>query len=220
MHRRVAFSLALILSLSVAAAWADDKNLGEKEIKALIEKLASPNETPKLDGQDAVYPPTYDRQAQIKVERAWQSLYELGLSTFPYLFQSIADKRYSYTRDGGAADVNLSVGDQCRAILKSYLQPYGHQFTAGVSDPRFVPHRPSYFRNYDLDNPKSAAKWWESRKEKSLRELQIETLEWVIAEEAKRPKDYIDKEREYLSDVLKKLKNGKEPLPPKWPFVK
>lgn len=83
-----------------------------------------------------------------------------------------------------------------------------------------MPKRPSYFEHYELDNPKSAAKWWESRQKKSLRELQIETLEWVIAEEAKRPKDYIDEEREYLSSVLKELRDRKEPLSPSWPFVR
>jgi hypothetical protein len=42
--------------------------------------------------------------------------------------------------------------------------------------------------------------------------MQCEALDWVIAEEAKRPKDFTDKEREGLQRVRKQLEGGK-PLP-------
>jgi hypothetical protein len=43
--------------------------------------------------------------------------------------------------------------------------------------------------------------------------MQIEILDWVIAEEAKRPGDYKDEERAKLKAVRKQLVDGGKPIP-------
>jgi hypothetical protein len=53
-----------------------------------------------------------------------------------------------------------------------------------------------------------------------MRDIQIEVLEWTIAEEEKRPEDFSIEEREHLKAVLAKLRQSKDPLPPRWPFAK
>ncbi len=43
--------------------------------------------------------------------------------------------------------------------------------------------------------------------------MQIEVVDWVIAEEAKRPGDYKDEERAELKALRKQLVEGGEPIP-------
>jgi len=73
-------------------------------------------------------------------------------------------------------------------------------------------------KQFKLNDPPSAEKWWQERKTKTMRELQIEVLEWVIGEERRNPKKYSNEELSYLDDVLAKLRKSGEPLKPSWPF--
>jgi hypothetical protein len=68
--------------------------------------------------------------------------------------------------------------------------------------------------------PKSFEEWWKTHRTKTLRDLQIEALEWTIAEEEKRPKDYSVEERSELRQMLKELRQSKEALKPGWPFAR
>jgi len=65
-----------------------------------------------------------------------------------------------------------------------------------------------------LNSQKAARKWWEENKDKTLAQMQLEVLDWVIAEEAKRPGDFTDAERRELQDLRKKLEKGGKSLPP------
>lgn len=119
--------------------------------------------------------------------------------------------------DEGSADVNSSVGRACLDIVRCHLQPYG-TFTVGEGSPLARSVRPQYVVQFNLIDYKSAAKWWEARTEKSMQDLQIEVLEWVIAKEEKASKKYSKKEIAYLSDILTNLRKAKMPLKPAWPF--
>ena len=194
-----------------------------KAIEQLIEQLASPNKPPLIsDFGDVSYPPSYDKKAQDRVSAAFKRLFELGKPTFPCLLKHLDDTRYSLTKEDEIEGDwhNYHVGRLCRAIFLSHLQPYGDYYARGKGDPRDHPRRPSYFKHYQLSNPAAAEKWWKARKNKTMVELQIEALEWVIAEEAKRPKDYSDSEREHLVRVLHDVRASGHRIEARWPFGK
>lgn len=44
--------------------------------------------------------------------------------------------------------------------------------------------------------------------------MQLEVLDWVIAEEAKRPGDFTDKEKQVLQEIRQELVQGRKSLPP------
>jgi hypothetical protein len=188
----------------------------EKEIKALIDQLASPNPKPIINKRGAPsidLPPGFDRKKQDKVHLARSKLVELGTLAFPSLIESDKDERYSLTTSNGLSGwfYNESVGRVCRTIIFDQLQPYGYWQAVG-GDPRGNPHRPSYPGNF-LKSQEAAKAWWEKNKEKSLYQMQLETLNWVIAEEAKRPGDFTDKEKQCLQKLRKKLVGAGKPLP-------
>jgi len=187
-----------------------------KEIESLIAQLRSPNKPPKVDGKDAEYPAGYDSEAQKRVRTAFSRLRDLGLAAFPQLLEHVNDADYSMTGDGGATDVNRSVGSVCFYLLDAQLTPYGARSIVSEAgrDPRENPLRPDYFEAHGFFDSKSSQKWWQSHNGKSLRELQIEVLEWTIAAEDAKPGIYSKEEHAYLASILDKLRTSKEPLEP------
>ena len=192
------------------------------KIDRLVRELASPNKPALIEDGTASYPPGYDKKAQGRVRSAFHQLLDLGLPTFPHLLKHLDDKRYSVTEEDTIEGDwhNYSVGDLCYLVFSSHLQPYGDYYALGKGDPRERPRRPSYFEHCHLSDPVAAKKWWRARKDKTLVELQIEALKWVIAEEAKRPKDYSDRERKYLARALNDMRATGRPLAASWPFGK
>jgi hypothetical protein len=186
------------------------------EIKALIDRLVSPNPAPDTDKlkasearADRGFPRDFDHKKQKQVHRAVAKLMELGPRAFPFLIERWEDKRYCLTT-AVAAYVNESVGDVCRSIIADQLQPYGiHQ--KGYADPRGKPLRPNYAGTF-LKSQKVARQWWKKHKDKTLRQMQLEVLDWVIAGEAKRPRDFTDAERRELQNLRKELVKGGKPL--------
>ncbi len=219
MSRRLVLSIIVLFWLTAIPCRAEDQSAVEKKVKTLIEQLASPHQGADLD------PDT--RQKQGKASEVpldvWRKLSGLGPEAFPYLLEKVHDKRYSFTADGGADNVNWTVGRACHDIVRCNLQPYGCSMSFNVDDPdapdpRTHPCRPCYMEHYRLDDPKEAKTWWEAHKDKSLRELQLEALEWVIAEEAKKPTKYPKSERAHLSGISEKLQSSKDPLPATVPW--
>ena len=198
----------------------NDKPPTEKEINALVQQLVSPNHAPDLLYATATYPKGYDHEAQTRVWNAWCELSRIGIRAFPYLIEHFDDDRYCFTEDAGPVYCNWTVGHACSDIFICHLQPYDFvsHFALSGGDSRFERKRPYYWVHYNLRTSAGAKLWWETRKDKSLRELQIETLEWVIAEEAKTPAIYSDLERAYLNDELTTLRARKTPLPPYVPW--
>ena len=212
-------AMTVLLLSGIAPALAAEP----AEIEAWVKQLASPNKPPEIDnGEVKSYPEGFDKEAQKQVFSAWKKLYELGPPVFPYLFDHLKDKPYSFTEfeplEGDAE--NYSVGTACRLIITSQLQPYGEDKTFGEGEQQSRSHRPSYFDQLKLSDPKSARFWWQMRNDKSLYELQIETLEWVIEREAKAGREYSLEERQHLNDVLKDLRDSGKALKPSWPFGK
>ena len=227
--------LCLPFLVLVAIAWSSafalggeategNKNDTSQKIEELIEKLASPNPKPTIiDSGDGIwkikYPPGFSHDAQKKVLAARDQLAAKEAAAFPYLIERYDDRHYSMSicTSINEAWYNYSVGWVCSDIIRKHIEPLG-PFTEGKEgnddpDPRFRPPRPFYFDKF-LQAKVAARAWWKTHSDKSLREMQIEAIEWTIAEEKKRnePKDAAD--LEYLPKVLKKLKKSDKPLPP------
>jgi len=67
------------------------------------------------------------------------------------------------------------IGGTCFTLMLCHLQPYavslvGDRARGNAEDPRQLPIRPSYVQYHNLRDPKHAAKWWELRKNKPLRD--------------------------------------------------
>jgi hypothetical protein len=188
-----------------------------KEIRALIEQLVSPNRKPKVQEGDSAatgLPRDFDRVKQQQVGRAISKLLRLGPQAFPFLIERWGDQRYCLTASDGASGAFLhkTVGDICRAILFSQLQPYGYWPEGGYNPDRRPPaYRPLYPSTF-LGSKESAKRWWENNKRKTLAQMQLEALDWVIAEEAKRPGKFKDEERKHLQQLRQKLVQGDKPL--------
>jgi hypothetical protein len=194
--------------------------LSDARIETLIEELASPNEAPtKRSGSGLRLPPGYDRSAQQEVYEARRRLFALGTQAFGVLIKHFDDDRYCSTQDTGYVDENWSVGKTCYLILKCNVQAYGSRPYAlkakgDKREVRKIPFRPEYVDDNGLKNANMAAEWWEARKNNSLAELQIEALEWAIAQESRDPNKYSEAEHSYLAGLLSKLRDSGSPLPP------
>lgn len=202
MNRRNVISSLIFVVLFSITGLADEKLSFEREINALIQRLVS------------------DHVPQKRKLDAWIQLRNLGLQAFPYLIDHFDDERDSFRADAGDDDRTWSIGLACSDIVKCQIQPFGPFSRSNTGSGGRGPVRPSYMKYHSLRKSADATAWWETRKSRSLRELQIEVLEWTLAEEAKTPARYSEEEREYLDGLLGKLRNGDAPLSPTVPWAK
>jgi hypothetical protein len=209
----------ITLFMIVTSVCGDQEIVGKETVDSLVARLASKNKPPKTRGPRAEYPKGYDKAGQEEVFQAYRELRELGPKAFPFIIPHFDDKRYSLTADGGVADVNFTVGQLCFSAIDLQLQPY-KTYSRGEGDPRNRPRRPSYLSKQDLRDPAKAQKWIDSLKNKTLLQLQIEVLEWVIEEESKDRTKYHALEHDWLHETLETLKKAKEPIPSGVPWAK
>jgi hypothetical protein len=205
--------LGFCTMLSGAAGEPATKSPTDAEIKALVDQLVNPNPRPMTNKSPRFrYPKDFDHEKERKVDEARRKLLDLGTRAFPFLIERWDDHRYSLVTCNGLSGAydTMNVGSVCYAIVYSQVQPYGTWAENKVGDPRSVPGRPGY----SLGEKKEALIWWEKNKSKSLKEIQLEVLDWVIAEETKKPKSYIDEERKALADMRAELVKTGNAIPP------
>ncbi len=214
------FPLLFILAGVCSADPPEKTEYTDADIEKLVAQLVSPNQAPEIQGTSAKYGPNFDRKAQKLIYESWQTLRRLAPRSFPFVFDSLGDKRYSLTEDSGDLEKNYTVGFLSRDILVSSLQPdvWGHK-EFGTSYRR-RPHQPDYVSHYKLLAPKSSKEWWKTRKDRSLRELQIEVLEWILVEERRAPEKYSDGDRNKIEKELDDLKASSVPRKLGFPFSK
>jgi hypothetical protein len=197
---------------TVATPEKPAKKPTEEEIKALIDKLVSPNPEPEIINDYYKLPPGFDREKQKLVCKAMFDLEALGPQAFPFLVDRWDDERFCLTTSYGPTGYchNENVGKVCRMIIFDQIQPYGNW--QGVRDDgvHIVP-RPAYPSHF-LSSKEEAKKWCEEHKEKMLAKIQLEVLDWVIADENDDTENYSAKERNHLQELRGKLKGKMEPL--------
>ena len=219
------FGLLVIVVLAIAILPAQGEEHApppsKQKIKALVDRLVSPNPKPITEEEDPRVapdlrlPPGFDREKQAPVLQAHSELGKLGIQAFPILIERWEDKRYSLTTSNAWSGFyrNRAVGKVCQTIIFDQLQPYGcvqenDRFGGQPKPP--CPRYPEMI----LFSQEAAKQWWEKHKDKNLNQMQLEALDWVIAEEAKDPKKFSDEERQYLKKLRQELKTGGKPLPP------
>jgi hypothetical protein len=215
-----AVSIVLLLSAVCVAESPQKTEYADGDIEKLVAQLVSPNQPPDIQSTYAKYGPQFDRNAQKLVSKSWGELRRLAPRSFPFVFDHVADKRYALTQDSGDLDKNYSVGFLCRDILVSSLQPDVWDHKEGGTSYKRRPTQPDYISHYRLMNPESAKEWWKSRKDRSLRELQIEVLEWILVEEMKLPETYSDADLNKVQQQLRELNASREPRKLGFPFAK
>ncbi len=215
--------LLFLVIVSAAApttrAIEPQKNITGQEIKALVDNLISPNPKPITGDEDPKeapdyrIPPGFDQEKQELVRKAVVDLKGLGIRAFPFLIDRWDDDRYCLTISEGLNGYcrNQTVGKTCKMIIFDQIQPYGNW--QGIADPAGLKlaWRPSYPNEF-FASKQDAKKWYEKHKDKSLVEIQLEVLDWVIAEEAKNSEQYPEKEREFLQKTRKDLVESKKPI--------
>jgi hypothetical protein len=217
---RISTALASLVLVGLVVRSGYGETPAEKEIRELVDQLASKNPRPKDAGRRPYgygltpgLPPGFEMKEQRRVRDVVGELKKLGTAAFPYLIERFDDKSYSATVEHfySSEASHWSVGRMCQAIIEDQLQPYG--LYSKADDPPTYPRRPVY----PLPEGKAeAAKWWDGNKKKDLRQLQLEVLDWVIAGEAKPQEDglaYHADEAKYLQGRREKLTKGKQPLP-------
>jgi len=218
---RVTNGLTVVICLFPCwnACGADPK---PEEIKGLSDKLVSANpEPPRVKEPYWVaerfplkFPDGFDPRRQTAMAKVMDQISEIGPAAFPELIERFDDDRYSITTESqlSGAPYNWTVGEVCRGIIEAQVQPCS-SWCKCDDDPRGYPRRPNFFKDI-LDSKKEAAAWWTRNKGRSLQQIQLEALDWVIAEEAKyKPEEgrrgYPEVEKAHLQGLRKEIAAGK-----------
>ena len=173
-------------------------------------QLVSPNQAPEDGSPRIKYPPDYDRKAQKVVLSAYYKLKDNAPRSFPFVSEHLADKRYALTEDAGDFMKNYLVRDLCRDVIVGNLQPdvWGHK--PGGTSYRTRPRQPDYIRHFGVLGF-GKKDWWMAHRDKSLIDLQIEVMEFVVAEAKKQPDKYTQDELSKWNLELEKLQTTKTP---------
>jgi hypothetical protein len=197
----------LSIATSIPYAIGDDKS------EALVKTLVSTNPKPTIgESGRRRLPAEFDRAVQKRIVETWDKLLTVDTAGLSTLIAHYDDQEYSTSIASVISEYwhNWTVGEVCREIVISRIEPYGH-YTPGTGDPRSRPQRPSYCRKY-LDTKDTATHWWQEHQNKTLREIQLEALDWIIAEEKAEDAKKFAKDIEFLEETRNKLNASTKPL--------
>ena len=209
---------ALVLATIRPAACAD---AGQLKIRAMVERLASPNKRPTWDGSgETKYAPDFDHQAQHKIIRARNALLSKGVESFPELIEALDDQRYSYTGYDIPGDIrHFHVWQVCDRLIEVQVEVYKYFVPNEANRPPVI-RTPHFVPKSSFDRKKALVKeWWRTRKDMNLHDLQLEAVEWVLRYEKNR--GFKSKKEESavigaLQRVRSRLKSSKEPIRVDW----
>lgn len=179
---------------------------------ALIRQLVSPNQPPKTqnDGEASVlFPKDYDVQAQKRIDVARLTLRDEMPKSLPYLVDALEDKRYCLTIDWAEGDgyYNESVGDVCRNVIASQLEIYREKIAFSDS---------GHWHHYGYPVSK---KWFATRIDKSLVDLQIEAIDFATSKRKSDPVERFQGSRKNeivgLEELRDELAKSRQPAKPR-----
>jgi hypothetical protein len=157
------------------------KRLTRAPCEQLIRQLVYPGKPPFKKAY--VFPEELDeatiRAKQSKVEAAYDKLSANVETALPVLVKYARDERFSYVyEDAGTSGVYVkaTVGYACWKIIEAHVEVYRREVTR--SDFASISRCPSF-----IGACGGVDKWWKSRKDKSLAELQLEGIEWALRQE-------------------------------------
>ena len=221
--QRTNLTLATLGILSIYAASTDagdgsgprKERLTAAECRQLVARLVNPDKPPFTENFVLKLPKGVDaqtlRRKQAKITAAYQKLSDNIEVALPVLLQEVDDERFSfvYTSTSGAITTQ-SVGGACCDIIAAHIEEYRQHVTRG--DFAGVPRCPSFI----WDECGGIEKWWKSRKDKSLADLQLEAIEWVLRQ--KRPRAFESEEdwaaaKRTVAKMAKNIRASKKPIP-------
>jgi hypothetical protein len=164
-----------------------------REIEDLVRSLVSRNKRPPPARPEMryVFPPGFDQQENHRVIAARDALLAKGVAAFPYLIAALDDSRYSYTKSRPNWATHFDVQSVCLGIIRVQLE------ICPFMRPVSTLYVPTCLPPAEFGGPsarESMQKWWSKRKHMSLRDLQLEFVEWAISSE--RQRGFMDKEEE------------------------
>jgi len=192
-------------------------SVSRETIARLIENLASPNPVPRLvhqgHGREPVYPQDYDFKVQERVLEAWDNLLRIGQPAWPQLIDHMNDSRFSCVLRPDEYEV-VFVGTVCYRIIAVQVQVY-YRFVRLYSEPpcRLRPMWLPYPPGKEMKPAMEA--WWAENKEKSLRDLQLESSRWALATERERGFSGPEEKAAVvgrLNRLIRRLKSSDEPI--------
>jgi hypothetical protein len=159
----------------------------EKQIRSLIEKLASKNSRPtqSSDGLTVVLPGDWDHDAQKIVDEARSQLKRIGKPAISMLLEHLQDERFSRT-ESSSVEYNVSVGHVCGGIIKSMASAGVGGYKSRLGTDGRGHNCPNYFfANYrnDANYGINLVKWWSDNRHKTVKQMRIDVLKWRIKQE-------------------------------------
>lgn len=195
-------------------ASAKKARLTPEECERLVEKLVNPDKPPFTKNYVLDLPKGIDANTlnfrQEKVKLAYDKLSANIEDALPILAKHINDKRFSYvyTQPRSGVYLTASVGEACSEIILAHVEVYHRHVETIVVD-----YSSSlYFIN---DRCGGIDKWWKTRQKKTLAELQLEGIEWVLRH--KKP-DYFKSKRGWaraknaLKKMARKIRDSGKPI--------
>lgn len=177
----------------------------EKQIRDLIDQLASKNSPPSGKGWPGLdHPDDWNEKNQETVYEARKKLRDFGKSAFPILIEYLDDDRYSLTAEY-SIEVNHSVGEVCGHIIEGNVRLIGMRYKSRTGADGKSQMCPDYLSaNYGGD----LKRWWRDNRRKTLRQMQLDVLRWRIAEEERLgfPPEESDWGNKYMTELRDKLK--------------
>jgi len=197
---------------------ASDKKtrLTPEECERLVEQLVNPGKPPFTGKGMPVLPKGVSvdtiEEKQKKVKPAYDKLSANIEVALPVLAKHANDERFSYVYIQPISGVykTESVGGACSTIIHEHVEVY-HQHT---SRPRDDEGRSSSLY-FIFNGCGGVDKWWKDRKHKTLAELQLEGIEWVLRQ--KKP-EYFKSERDWaraktaLEKMAKEIRDSGKPI--------
>ena len=169
--------LVAILTI-VSVAYAGDEGTDQR-IRALIDKLAI-SEQPASKEPLVTYNNPRNAELVKQVHSTANELEKFGMAAFPHLIAHLDDSRQSVPF---SRVLPSTVGDACLSIAmrQIYALPDGYSDTAALfrrgADGK-LHEQPVWSRQ--IYDGVGVHKWLTDRKGKTLRELQLEAVEWVL----------------------------------------
>jgi len=195
---------------------AGDKKarLTPEECERLVEQLVNPDKPPFTGNKLLQLPKGVDARTlmekQEKVKLAYDKLSENIEDALPILAKHIDDERFSYVYIQPRSGVynTASVGKACSEIILAHVEVYHRHVEKSVGDTALSLH-------FIFEGCGGLDKWWKTRKKKTLAELQLEGIEWILRQ--KKP-DYFKSGRDWarakesLKKMAKHIRDSRKPI--------
>ncbi len=209
---RLTAVIAVVCGMLAAGCGPQDKDIaGCGSTPAQLECIDSLIEQLALSSQPAadrpIYTPAPDTPStdpRVPAYEAAEQLRALGKAAFPKLLEHLDDDRQSICL---RRTLPCSVRLACFSIMEHQIFLFPDDFVCSIyrtGQDGQMHGRPMFFEPR-LFNPSTIESWLDERKDRSLTEIQIEALEWMLAHEVEIGfRNNEDKEK-YLHPLQRKL---------------